>query len=161
MTKKTMRFIGNIEAKTDSKGRVFVPAVFRRTLQSAGIDRLMMRKDIFQDCLVLYPETTWNKRLDEMRERLDVWNRNDQNIFRKFVAYVEEVTLDSNGRILIPKRYMAAAGIQQEVCFVGMDDTIEIWAKEKFEESLMDAETFSIEIEKTMSRQKKENNSND
>ena len=161
MTKKTMRFIGNIEAKTDSKGRVFVPAVFRRTLQSAGTDRLMMRKDIFQDCLVLYPETTWNKRLDEMRERLDVWNRNDQNIFRKFVAYVEELSLDSNGRILIPKRYMVAAGIQQEVCFVGMDDTIEIWAKEKFEESLMDAETFSIEIEKTMSRQKKENNSND
>ena len=149
-----MRFIGNIEAKADSKGRVFVPAVFRRTLQSAGIDMLVMRKDIFQDCLVIYPETTWNKRLDERREWLDVWNRNDQNIFRKFVANVEELSLDSNGRILIPKRYMAAAGIQQEVCFVGMDDTIEIWAKDKLEESLMDAETFSIEIEKAMSGHK-------
>ena len=31
---ENMRFIGNIEAKTDSKGRVFLPACFRRTLQA-------------------------------------------------------------------------------------------------------------------------------
>ena len=40
---------------------------------------------------------------------------------------------------------MTLVGIQQEVCFVGMDDTIEIWAKDKLEESLMDAGTFSID----------------
>ncbi len=149
-----MRFIGNIEAKADSKGRVFVPAIFRRTLQAGGVEKLMMRKDIFQSCLVLYPEESWNRRIDELRAQLDPWNGKDQSIFRKFVANVEEVTLDSNGRILIPKRYMTLVGIQQEVCFVGMDDTIEIWAKDKLEESLMDAETFSIEIEKAMSGHK-------
>ena len=114
----------------------------------------MMRKDIFQSCLVLYPEESWNRRVDELSAQLDPWNGKDQSIFRKFVANAEETTLDSNGRILIPKRYMTLVGIQQEVCFVGMDDTIEIWAKDKLEESLMDADTFSIEIEKAMSGHK-------
>ena len=43
-----MRFIGNIEAKSDSKGRVFLPACFSRALQTTGNSKLMMRKDIFR-----------------------------------------------------------------------------------------------------------------
>ena len=46
-----MRFIGNIEAKSDSKGRVFLPACFRRILQEAGCEKVMLRKDVYQDCL--------------------------------------------------------------------------------------------------------------
>lgn len=149
-----MRFIGNIEAKSDSKGRVFVPAYFRRALQVAGSSKLMMRKDIFQDCLVLYPEESWNRQLDALRARLDRWNAQHQMIFRQFVADVEEINIDSNGRILIPKRYMKMAGIEQEVRFIGMDDTIEIWAKEKLEQPFMDAATFGAEIEKIMTDKK-------
>ena len=151
-----MRFIGNIEAKSDSKGRVFVPAYFRRALQVAGRSKLMMRKDIFQDCLVLYPEESWNRQLDMLRARLDRWNAQHQMIFRQFVADVEEINIDSNGRILIPKRYMKMAGIEQEVRFIGMDDTIEIWAKEKLEQPFMDAATFGAEIEKIMTDKKEE-----
>ena len=77
-------------------------------------------------------------------------------IFRQFVSDVEEVTMDSNGRILIPKRYMDMAGIQQEVRFIGMDDTIEIWAKEKVEKPFMDAVEFGNEIEKIMSQRKED-----
>ena len=153
-----MRFIGNIEAKSDSKGRVFVPAYFRRALQAAGNDKLMMRKDIFQECLVLYPEESWNKQLDALRSRLDRWNAHHQMIFRQFIADVEEVNIDSNGRILIPKRYMKMAGIEQEVRFIGMDDTIEIWAKEKLEQPFMDAATFGAEIEKIMTDKKEDSN---
>lgn len=151
-----MRFIGNIEAKSDSKGRMFLPACFRRTLQVAGSSKLMMRKDIFQDCLVLYPEESWNRQLDMLRARLDRWNAQHQMIFRQFVADVEEINIDSNGRILIPKRYMKMAGIEQEVRFIGMDDTIEIWAKEKLEQPFMDAATFGAEIEKIMTDKKEE-----
>ena len=153
-----MRFIGNIEAKSDSKGRVFLPAYFRRALQTAGTVKLMMRKDIFQDCLVLYPEDSWNRQLDALRNRLDRWNAHHQMIFRQFVADVEEVNIDSNGRILIPKRYMRMAGIEQEVRFIGMDDTIEIWAKEKLEQPFMDAATFGAEIEKIMTDKKEDSN---
>ena len=110
-----MRFIGNIEAKTDSKGRVFLPACFRRILQTGGCDKVMLRKDVYQDCLVIYPEESWNRQLDLLRSRLDKWNSRHQMIFRQFVADVEELSIDSNGRILLQKRYLNMAGIKQEV----------------------------------------------
>ena len=145
-----MRFIGNIEAKTDNKGRVFLPACFRRILQSGGCDKVMLRKDVYQDCLVLYPFSSWNEQLDLLRSRLDKWNSKHQMIFRQFVADVEELNIDSNGRILLPKRYLNIAGIKQEVRFIGMDDTIEIWAKEKVEKPFMEAEEFGRELENIM-----------
>ena len=51
-----MRFLGTIDSKTDAKGRVFLPASFRKVLSTAGAERLVLRKDIFQPCLVLYPD---------------------------------------------------------------------------------------------------------
>lgn len=51
--------LGNIEAKADAKGRVFIPATFRKQLQAASEERLVLRKDVYQDCLVLYPESVW------------------------------------------------------------------------------------------------------
>ena len=38
-----MRFLGNIEAKTDAKGRVFLPSVFRKVLQVSGEESLVLR----------------------------------------------------------------------------------------------------------------------
>ena len=149
-----MRFIGNIEAKSDSKGRVFIPASFRRILQEAGCEKVMLHKDVYQDCLVLYPEKSWNEQLDLLRSKLDRWNAAHQMIFRQFVADVEELSIDSNGRILLPKRYMAMADIVQEVRFIGMDDTIEIWAKEKLDKPFMNPADFCRELEKIMSSEK-------
>lgn len=149
-----MRFIGNIEAKTDSKGRVFLPACFRRILQQGGCDKVMLRKDVYQDCLVIYPEESWNEQLNLLRSRLDKWNAKHQMLFRQFVADVEELSIDSNGRILLPKRYLGMASIRQEVRFIGMDDTIEIWAKEKLEQPFMSPDEFSREFEKIMSTEK-------
>lgn len=149
-----MRFIGNIEAKTDSKGRVFLPACFRRILQAGGCDKVMLRKDVYQDCLVIYPEESWNAQLNLLRSKLDKWNAKHQMIFRQFVADVEEVNIDSNGRILLPKRYLGMAAIKQEVRFIGMDDTIEIWAKEKLDKPFMSAEEFSRELEDIMTGEK-------
>lgn len=145
-----MRFIGNIEAKTDSKGRVFLPACFRRTLQTTACDKVMLRKDPHQPCLVLYPESVWNELLDQLRAKLDRWSAHGQMLFRTFVANVEELSIDGNGRILLPKRYRELANIEQEVRFIGMDDTIEIWAKEKVEEPFMSPEEFSKELERIM-----------
>lgn len=145
-----MRFIGNIEAKTDNKGRVFLPACFRRILQNGGSDKLMLRKDVYQDCLVLYPMSNWEKQLDALRARLDKWDSRHQMIFRQFVADVEELSIDASGRILLPKRYLSMADIKQEVRFIGMDDTIEIWAKEKAEKPFILAEEFGRELEKIM-----------
>ena len=134
-----MRFLGNIEAKTDSKGRAFLPAVFRKVLQAGSDERLVLRKDVFQPCLVLYPESVWNEQMDQMRAR-----------FRQFVSEVELLTLDGNGRFLIPKRYQKMAEIEQDIKFVGMGDTIEIWSNKKADEQQMKPEDFEAALEDLM-----------
>ena len=145
-----MRFLGNIEAKTDAKGRAFLPAVFRKVLNASGEESLVLRKDIFEPCLVLYPESVWNERMDALRKRLSRWSRRDQMIYRQYVTDVEMITLDGNGRFLIPKRYLKMANIDQQIRFTGMDDCIEIWANSENNEPFMSAEEFSKAMEETM-----------
>ncbi len=145
-----MRFLGNIEAKLDAKGRAFLPSTFRKVLQSSGEERLVLRKDVFQQCLVLYPESVWNEQMDALRSRLSRWNREHQQIFRQYVSEVEQVALDGNGRFLIPRRYLTICNIEQEVKFVGMGDTIEIWAVEKTEKPFMEPEEFGNALQKMM-----------
>lgn len=145
------RFLGNIDAKVDAKGRAFVPAAFRKILQSSEVPRLIMRKDIFQDALVLYPEPVWNDKLDQLRERLSNWDEEQQNIFRMFVLDAEVLEMDANGRVLIPKRYLQLVGITTDIRFVGVDYTIEIWAKNKLEKPLMSSDDLKKGIQKWMS----------
>ena len=145
-----MRFLGNSEAKTDAKGRVFLPAIFRKQLQTAAEECLIMRKDTYQDCLVLYPESAWNEQMNELRERLNRWDPTHQMVFRQFVSDVEIITLDANGRFLIPKRYLKMAHIEQDVRFIGMDNTIEIWSKEIADKPFMTPKAFEKELQKIM-----------
>ena len=144
------QFLGNFEAKVDAKGRVFVPAVFRKILQSQNETWLVLRKDIFQDCLVLYPGSVWEKEIETLRSRLNKWNKTQQLVFRQFVLDAERIEMDANGRILISKRYLQLVDIDSQVRFLGVDDTIEVWSKEKLEEPLMMPEDFAKEIEALM-----------
>lgn len=145
-----MRFLGNIEAKTDAKGRAFLPSVFRKVLQASGEDNLVLRRDVFQPCLVLYPESVWNERLDMLKQQLRQWKPVHQQMFRQFVSEAEVVTLDGNGRFLISKRLQRAAGISQDIQFIGMDDTIEIWSPQDLQQTLRSDEEFGKEFEKIM-----------
>lgn len=145
-----MRFIGNIDAKVDAKGRVFFPSAFRRLLQTSGDEGLVLRKDVFQPCLVLYPESVWNCQMDELRSKLNRWNRDHQQIFRQFVSDIEAISLDGSGRFLIPRRYMDMAGISQTVKFIGMGDSIEIWSSTKTDEPFMKADEFGKALEEIM-----------
>ena len=145
-----MRFLGNIEAKTDVKGRAFLPAVFRKVLQASGEEVLVLRKDVFQKCLVLYPESVWNARLDMLKAQLKQWKPIHQQIFRQFVSEAEALTLDGNGRFLISKRLLKAAEIEQNIQFIGMDDTIEIWSPQLLEQTLKSDEDFGTEFENIM-----------
>ncbi|GJG34883.1 transcriptional regulator MraZ [Prevotella lacticifex] len=147
---KLLRFIGSIEAKTDSKGRAFLPVVFRKALQVSGEETLIMRKDVFQHCLVLYPLSVWNGMVDNLHSRLNRWNKRDQQIFRQFVSNLVSITLDGNGRFLIPRAYLEWARIDdQQIRFIGMDDCIEIWSQGN-DEAEMTPDDFSQALEEVM-----------
>lgn len=148
-----MRFLGNIEGRTDAKGRVFLPATFRKQLQVAGEEQLILRTDIHGKCLVLYPESAWNRRLDEISAKVSEWDEDEQMVLREFMAEAEMLTLDGNGRFLISKRLLQAAGIEQAVRFIGIKDTIEIWAAEKTEKPFLPQEEFASRLKAIMGKQ--------
>lgn len=132
--------MGDYTAKTDAKGRVFLPAPLRKVLEREGEERLVLRPDVFKPCLVLYPESLWNDILDKMRNRLNRWNARHQEILRQFVAVAEVVELDGNGRFLLNKRKMQYAGITADVVFLSVDDRIELWDKDRYESQLLPPE---------------------
>ena len=143
-------FIGSVDARADVKGRLFIPAQFSKQLQLLGEEKLIMKKDVFQKCLTLYPESEWNKDLNELQSRLNKWNAKHQLILRQFVSDVEIIVPDSNGRILIPKRYLQMAEIESDVIFMGVSTKIEIWAKGKEKDSFLEPELFGAELEEIM-----------
>lgn len=124
-----MRFTGSTDAKVDEKGRVFVPSNFRKILQKEEVESLILRKDIFQRCLVLFPIEVWDAQVDAITARTNMFSREGRDALRKFVAGAENVSMDSGGRILLPKRFLEDAGIKNDVRFIGVDNTIEIWCK--------------------------------
>jgi MraZ protein len=152
-----MRFLGNIEARLDAKGRVFLPATFRKVLQLGGEEILVMRKDVHQRCLVLYPESVWNLRMDQLLRRISPWDMRQQEVLREYVASALEMTLDGNGRFLIPKAYLEMGGISQAVRFIGMNDTIEIWPAEKTTGSFLPQEEFASRLQAIMTGNENEN----
>ncbi|MBO4812159.1 MAG: cell division/cell wall cluster transcriptional repressor MraZ [Prevotella sp.] len=145
-----MRFLGNIEAKIDSKGRVFLPATFRKVLQASGEEMLVMRKDIHQDCLVLFPKTVWDARVDALMEHVNEWDDEGMMVVRQYMKEAEELTIDGNGRILIPRRYLDMVQVEQTVRLIGINNTIEIWAVEKAEKPFLSQAEFSAKLKALM-----------
>jgi MraZ protein len=94
--------------------------------------------------------------MDLMRQRLNRWDKREQLVFRQFVSQVERVTLDGNGRLLIAKRFAQMAHITQDVKFIGMGDTIEIWSNSLTEQPFMNAEDFGAALEDMMGDKGKE-----
>ena len=149
-SKKNMRFTGNIDAKVDEKGRVFVPSSFRKILQKEETQGLIMRRDIFQRCLILYPQEVWDAQVDAITERTNMFDRQGRDALRRFVAGAEAISLDSGGRMLIPRRYLEETGIQNEVRFIGVDNTIEIWSRQAAETLLAEPEILADNLESMM-----------
>lgn len=144
-----MRFTGSINAKLDAKGRVFFPAVFRRQLAEGEVE-LIVRKDVYQPCLVVYPQSVWDEELRRLRQSLNHWDPKEAMVFRQFMAEAESVPLDASGRILLSKRMLRMAGIDREMFFLGMDDRIEIWSCEQMEKPFLSSEELGSALLRLM-----------
>lgn len=125
-------FVGNIEARLDEKGRIFVPAAYRKILAELGSKFMVMRRDTDNECLMFYPEQVWNEKVEQMRQTLDEWDPEDQLILMQFMADAEYLELDAQGRILLRQQNLETIGAQQDVLFVGMLNRFALWAPETF-----------------------------
>lgn len=145
-------FIGNIEAKVDIKGRIFIPSSYRKLLSFPEKSVVVMRKDPDNNCLVIYPEKVWEDKLNELKSTLDEWNEQDQLILMQFVSDAEWLDVDSQGRVLIQKKYLQQIGVESDVLFVGGVDRFTVWSKSVYNAAKLPATDFARLLREKMSR---------
>jgi len=126
-------FIGDYTCKADAKGRITFPSAFKKQISSASAERYVVKKDIFEQCLVLYPMEEWERQNEIIRQRINPYNKEHNKFLRNFYKGTAEVTLDGNNRLLIPKRLLDLVEISKEVVLAGQGNKIEIWAKELYD----------------------------
>ncbi len=115
-------FTGKHVHTLDEKGRVSVPAQFRRHLPNEG---LFVGKGP-EGCLVLYTPEKWSSVMRGL-SALSRNNRVHRSLLREVSQHIRQVNVDGQGRITIPSELLTLAGIGHEVLFLGLLDSIEIW----------------------------------
>jgi MraZ protein len=145
-------YIGNIEAKVDAKGRVFIPASYRKLLADTEKERVVMRKDPTHCCLTIYPESIWNQKLDNFKSKLDEWNPTDQLLLMQFVSDAEFLDIDNQGRVLLQKKYLEMIQADSDVLFVGAIDRFCVWSKAVYESTKLSTEEFARLMNEKMTR---------
>jgi MraZ protein len=143
-------FIGDYTCKLDAKGRIILPMAFKKQMPSDAQDHFVVRKDIFERCLVLYSIEDWNRQIDKIRSRINPYNREHNMFLRNFFKGTAELSLDNNNRLLIPKRLLDLAGAKKDLVLAGQDGRIEIWAADAYEKIDMPSEDFANLAEKLM-----------
>ncbi|MDP2497033.1 MAG: division/cell wall cluster transcriptional repressor MraZ [Candidatus Palauibacterales bacterium] len=122
-------FLGSYRHQLDGKGRLSLPADFRRG-SDADVFVLVQVQD---DALTLFPEDAWGPVQEELRE-LQQRNPEARHYVLSITASARRVVPDSQGRILIPEQLRDAAGLDGEALVVGALNKIEIWDPERFQQ---------------------------
>jgi MraZ protein len=123
---------------------------FKKQMPDGAQDHFVVRKDIFENCLVLYSIEDWERQLEKIRSRINPYNREHNMFLRSFFKGTAELSLDNNNRLLIPKRLLDLVGVTREIVLAGQDGRIEIWAADTYEKIDMPADDFANLAEKLM-----------
>ena len=126
-------FVGDYNCKVDAKGRLILPSAFKKQMNSAANERFVVKKDIYEDCLVLYPMDEWTRMVNLLRKKLNPYNKAHKKFLRGFYMDTAELGLDSNNRLTIPKKILSKINMQKELKLVAQDDKIEVWNPKTYE----------------------------
>ncbi|MFK7908463.1 MAG: division/cell wall cluster transcriptional repressor MraZ [Chitinophagales bacterium] len=127
-------FLGEAECKIDTKGRLSMPAKFLKQMPQENTDVLIINRGI-EKCLNLYTTSEWNSISENIRQ-LNSFDPKVRLFRRLHFAGVDELKIDGNNRILLPKRLLTYAGIKKEIVMVGFFNQIEIWDAEEYYKTL-------------------------
>ncbi|MEW6407909.1 MAG: division/cell wall cluster transcriptional repressor MraZ [Patescibacteria group bacterium] len=114
-------FLGEYTHTIDSKGRLAIPAKFRKALSSGAV--LTRGLD---NCLFLYPKSEWDK-LAERLSKLPISQANTRAFARLMLAGAWEVEFDKQGRIFLPGYLRIFANIKKKAVVTGLFNRLEIW----------------------------------
>ena len=132
-----VKFLGSYLHQLDDKGRVALPAPFRRE----AADQRFILVQPYAPALTLYPEVEWIQvelRLSELLGK----NPEARMYVLSVVANAVEVVPDGQGRILVPQRLKESAELDGSVLLIGAIDKVELWNPQRWEEALASSQRF-------------------
>jgi MraZ protein len=130
-------FKGTYRHRIDPKGRIPVPASFRRALQGEGQGRVVLT--LLDQCLAAYPPHEWN-RLEERLRALPAFSGPVKALTRLLTSRAADCELDGQGRILLPVTLRESAKLSREAVVVGVLDRFEIWSPDAWASFLEESE---------------------
>ncbi|MEZ4885454.1 MAG: division/cell wall cluster transcriptional repressor MraZ [Chitinophagales bacterium] len=131
-------FLGEAECKIDTKGRLLMPAKFLKQMPQENGESLIINRGI-EKCLTLYTISEWNEVSETIRQ-LNPFDPKVRLFRRLHFSGVDELKIDSNNRILLPKRLLTYAGISKDLVMVGSFNQIEIWDMDTYYKMLDDVD---------------------
>ncbi|OGV92433.1 division/cell wall cluster transcriptional repressor MraZ [Microgenomates group bacterium RIFCSPLOWO2_01_FULL_47_10] len=135
-----MNFIGRYYHALEQKGRIAIPAAFRKTL---GTTAYLTRG--LEGCLFLFPADVWEKNVSRIagqpftRKSVRDWSR-------LLLQNAQAVEFDPQGRILIHDHLLASAKLTNECVIAGSGDYLEIWDRSTYHTYLDQLESQAEEI---------------
>jgi MraZ protein len=141
-------FKGQAEYSVDNKGRVAIPAKMRNAMNPEAKHTFTITRG-FDRCVYLYPLDEW-ARIERQIASLNSYRPDTRGFVRSLLMWAEEVGLDGQGRVSIPKTLMDFAAIEDRVTIVGALDHIEIWNPNALSEYLNTVEDYETLAEKVM-----------
>ncbi|MBM9594593.1 division/cell wall cluster transcriptional repressor MraZ [Roseitranquillus sediminis] len=134
------RFRGEGRHKVDAKGRVSIPALFRRVLEAGDPD---WKEGLRPQLVIVYGdhrreflECFTIEAIDEVDARIDAMPRGspERRLLEKLVQGQSLPTeVDSDGRLVLPQKLRDKIGIESEAYFIASGDTFQIWKPETYE----------------------------
>ena len=137
-------FRGSYEHAIDHKGRISIPARFRRQLSGDAEETFVILRGL-ESCIALYPSDEF-RRLDERLRGRSFSDENNRRYQRMMLFDSRDETLDAQGRIALPPRLIAHAKLAKDVLIVGLLDHLEVWNSELFESYLQSSNRSYEEI---------------
>ncbi len=137
-------FYGEFQHTIDPKGRVIIPASFRKEL---GV-KFMITKGLEQ-CLFIFSEAQWNSLVSKL-ETLPLSDNSARAFNRFFFSTASECELDKNYRILVPPALRTHAELEKDISIIGVGTRVEVWGKEKWGKYIKDDSLSPDSIAKTM-----------
>ncbi len=130
--------IGMYECKIDAKGRLMLPAGLKKQLAAEIQEGFVLKRSVFNSCLELHTMNEWNDLMTEVN-KLNRFMKKNNDFIRMFTAGVRMVDADSTSRLQIPKDLINFAGIKKQLVLASVGNIIEIWDKEKYENTVNDS----------------------
>lgn len=123
-------FWGEYHHQLDDKGRLIIPARYRPrlpegTILTRGIDRN----------LVIYPQDAWQQVTQQLNQ-MPITNPTARALRRLLFSGALELSLDRQGRVLLPAYLREYAGLKDDALIVGMETFVEIWQPENWRKAL-------------------------